>query len=152
MVPIKYRLLKFVAASKIEMKRDVIAAGFCSRGQNTAEGGRGRRGYRCRQYNGSGKQERFPWRVPGISSPSSEPAQRRCGGQAKGVDRRGRRYQQRDHHGNPGGHDQDHGLIAKIDIPTEQILIKAHIVETTKSMARDLGIKWGLLQTVDRKP
>jgi type II secretory pathway component HofQ len=25
-------------------------------------------------------------------------------------------------------------------------------VETTKSMARDLGIKWGLLQTVDRKP
>jgi len=34
-------------------------------------------------------------------------------------------------------------LIERIDKPTEQILIKANIVETTKSTARDLGIKWG---------
>jgi type IV pilus assembly protein PilQ len=34
-------------------------------------------------------------------------------------------------------------FIAKVDKPTAQILIKANIVETTKSMARDLGITWG---------
>jgi type IV pilus assembly protein PilQ len=34
-------------------------------------------------------------------------------------------------------------IIEKIDQPTSQILIKANIVETTKSMARDLGITWG---------
>jgi type IV pilus assembly protein PilQ len=34
-------------------------------------------------------------------------------------------------------------MIAKIDIPTNQILIKANIVETTKSTARNLGIQWG---------
>jgi len=34
-------------------------------------------------------------------------------------------------------------MIAKIDIPTDQILIKANIVETTKNTARDLGIQWG---------
>ena len=34
-------------------------------------------------------------------------------------------------------------IIEKIDKPTPQILIKANIVETSKGMARDLGIKWG---------
>ena len=34
-------------------------------------------------------------------------------------------------------------IIQKIDKPTPQIYIKAHIVETTKDMARDLGIQWG---------
>lgn len=34
-------------------------------------------------------------------------------------------------------------IIEKLDKPTPQVLIKAHIVETTKSVARDLGIKWG---------
>jgi len=34
-------------------------------------------------------------------------------------------------------------IIQKIDKPTPQIYIKAHIVETTKEMARDLGIQWG---------
>ena len=34
-------------------------------------------------------------------------------------------------------------IIEKIDRPTPQILIKANIVETTKSVARDLGIMWG---------
>ena len=34
-------------------------------------------------------------------------------------------------------------IIEKLDKPTPQILIKAHIVETTKSVARDLGIMWG---------
>ena len=34
-------------------------------------------------------------------------------------------------------------IIEKIDRPTAQILIKANIVETTKGVARDLGILWG---------
>lgn len=34
-------------------------------------------------------------------------------------------------------------VIEKIDRPTPQILIKANIVETTKTTARDLGIQWG---------
>jgi type IV pilus assembly protein PilQ len=34
-------------------------------------------------------------------------------------------------------------IIKKIDKPTAQIQIKANIVETTKDMARQLGIQWG---------
>jgi len=34
-------------------------------------------------------------------------------------------------------------IIEKLDKPTAQIKIKANIVETTKSTARDLGIMWG---------
>lgn len=34
-------------------------------------------------------------------------------------------------------------IIARLDQPTPQILIEAHIVETTRTTARDLGIKWG---------
>lgn len=34
-------------------------------------------------------------------------------------------------------------VIEKIDRPTPQIQIKANIVETTKTTARDLGIQWG---------
>jgi len=34
-------------------------------------------------------------------------------------------------------------IIEKLDKSTPQILIKANIVETSKSVARDLGIKWG---------
>ncbi|HEX7416224.1 MAG TPA: secretin N-terminal domain-containing protein [Smithellaceae bacterium] len=34
-------------------------------------------------------------------------------------------------------------IIEKLDRPTPQILIKANIVETTKEIARDLGIMWG---------
>ena len=34
-------------------------------------------------------------------------------------------------------------MIEEIDKPTHQVLIKADIVETTKTTARDLGIQWG---------
>ena len=34
-------------------------------------------------------------------------------------------------------------MIVKTDIPTDQVLIKANIVETTKTMARTVGIQWG---------
>ncbi len=34
-------------------------------------------------------------------------------------------------------------IIEKLDKPTQQVLIKANIVETTKTVARDLGVMWG---------
>ena len=39
-------------------------------------------------------------------------------------------------------------VIQKIDKPTPQILIKANIVETTKEVARDLGVQWGGLKNI----
>jgi len=45
------------------------------------------------------------------------------------------------------GVEQDIGkigrLLARLDAPRAQIKLKAHIVETTKEVARDLGILWG---------
>ena len=34
-------------------------------------------------------------------------------------------------------------IIEKIDKPTPQIQIKAHIIETTQNVARELGVQWG---------
>jgi type IV pilus assembly protein PilQ len=34
-------------------------------------------------------------------------------------------------------------MIVKTDVPTDQVLIKANIIETTKTMARSVGIQWG---------
>ncbi len=34
-------------------------------------------------------------------------------------------------------------LVEKLDLPTPQILIEAHIVEATSSTARELGVQWG---------
>lgn len=44
---------------------------------------------------------------------------------------------------NPKDMDSILSFIEKVDKPTAQILIKANIVETTKSTARNLGIQWG---------
>lgn len=38
-------------------------------------------------------------------------------------------------------------VIEEVDKPTPQILIKANIVETTKNVARDLGVMWGGMYT-----
>lgn len=38
-------------------------------------------------------------------------------------------------------------LVRELDKPTSQILIEAHIIETTKDTARELGIQWGALTT-----
>jgi type IV pilus assembly protein PilQ len=40
-------------------------------------------------------------------------------------------------------------LIEALDRPTPQILIEANIVETTKEVARDLGVQWGGLSQSD---
>ncbi|OQX64267.1 MAG: hypothetical protein B5M56_00300 [Desulfococcus sp. 4484_241] len=39
--------------------------------------------------------------------------------------------------------DQCAALLKEIDRPTRQVLIEAHIVETTKDTARKLGVQWG---------
>lgn len=39
-------------------------------------------------------------------------------------------------------------LIQELDRPTPQVLIEAHIVEATKTTARDLGVQWGGLGKV----
>jgi type IV pilus assembly protein PilQ len=39
--------------------------------------------------------------------------------------------------------DQMIPLIQELDRPTPQVLIEAHIVEATKTAARDLGVQWG---------
>lgn len=41
------------------------------------------------------------------------------------------------------GIEQCAALIRQIDRPTRQVLIEAHIVETSKDTARQLGIQWG---------
>jgi type IV pilus assembly protein PilQ len=41
------------------------------------------------------------------------------------------------------GIDAARDLIAKLDVPTPQVLIESNIVEATDTFARDLGIQWG---------
>lgn len=40
-------------------------------------------------------------------------------------------------------------LVEKVDIPNEQVVIEARIVETTKNFSRQLGIRWGFLGQAD---
>lgn len=42
-------------------------------------------------------------------------------------------------------------LVEKLDLPTPQILIEAHIVEANSSTARELGIQWGGQYQIDSK-
>ena len=37
------------------------------------------------------------------------------------------------------------GLIQRLDKPTPQVLIEAHIVEANRDVARELGVQWGFL-------
>ena len=41
------------------------------------------------------------------------------------------------------GIDAARDLVAKLDVPTPQILIESNIVEATDTFSRDLGIQWG---------
>ncbi|MBI2963861.1 MAG: AMIN domain-containing protein [Deltaproteobacteria bacterium] len=42
-----------------------------------------------------------------------------------------------------GGIDAARDLVAKLDVPTPQVLIESNIVEATDTFTRDLGIQWG---------
>jgi type IV pilus assembly protein PilQ len=152
-VPIKYRLLKDVANKKIDMKRDVIAAGaavsgpaaqgadavpvaaVADKGAADASAGRTIVGTGTRMVKMEGAGDFFAF-LQSLLSVDSEGRQRGWIGADADTNSviitatRSDMVKIMD-------------MIARIDIPTEQILIKANIVETTKSMARDLGIKWG---------
>ena len=40
-------------------------------------------------------------------------------------------------------------LVEKLDIPADQVVIEARIVETTKNFSRELGVSWGFLGQAD---
>jgi type IV pilus assembly protein PilQ len=41
-------------------------------------------------------------------------------------------------------------IVERLDKPTPQVLIEAHIVEANRDVARELGIRWGFLGKADR--
>ena len=158
-VPIKYRMLQFI--KKIEMKRDVLVTGA---GKESASGVGGLKASSFDDkaepsLDGSG-QPRKESRVP---SYRDETATRKVSMEGAGdfiqllqsllstdADGKQRGWI---------GADADTNsiiitairrdlysimdMIAKMDVPTDQILIKANIVEATKTTARNLGIQWG---------
>lgn len=136
-VPIKYRLLRDVTGKKIDLKRDVIASGASVPALPSpgapAGAAPGDQGSRKVAMEGAGD---FFALLQSLLSVNSEGKQRGWIGadaDTNSVIITATRADMT----------KVMGMIAKIDVPTEQILIKAHIVETTKSMARDLGIRWG---------
>ena len=145
-VPIKYRLLKFVTVNKIDMKRDVIVGGSVvesaprsldgSMQQKTNFAGAGALAdTRTQKVSMEGAGDFFALLQSFLSS-DSEGKQRGWIGADADTNSIIITAIKRDMA-------KIMDMIAKIDIPTDQILIKANIVETTKSMARDLGITWG---------
>jgi type IV pilus assembly protein PilQ len=43
-------------------------------------------------------------------------------------------------------------IIERLDKPTPQVLIEAHIVEANRDVARELGVQWGFLGKADHGP
>jgi type IV pilus assembly protein PilQ len=138
-VPIKYRMLKDVFKSKIEIKRDVILGG--ARGSLT--GISGARGLtpssidetRTQKVSVEGAGD-FIQLLQSFLSTDSEGKQMGWIGADATTNSVIITAIKRDL-------DSIVDMIAKTDIPTDQILIKANIVETTKNTARNLGIQWG---------
>ncbi len=158
-VPIKYRMLQFI--KKIEMKRDVLIAGAS---RDTAPGVGALKALQSDDradlsLDGSGQQKKEA-KTPGYRDETSS---RKVTMEGAGdfiqllqsllsTDGDGK---QRGWIGADADtnsiiitairHDMYSimDMIAKMDVPTDQILIKANIVEATKTTARNLGIQWG---------
>ena len=157
-VPIKYRLLKFVAATKIDIKGE---ARVSSRELNTGSGDL----KASISSGGSAKADGGVQQSKDFAGAAAVEGKR-----TEKVSLEGagdffallQSFLSLDAEGNPRGWigadadtnsviitaiksdmDKIMDMIAKTDIPTDQILIKANIVETTKSTARNLGIQWG---------
>jgi len=158
-VPIKYRLLQFI--KKIEMKRDVLISGV---GKESAPGAGSSKASQLDEksdlsMDGSGPQKKD---VKGAGY-RDETATKKVSIEGAGdfiqllqsllsTDADGKQR------GWIGADPETNSIIitaikrdlysimdmiAKMDIPTDQILIKANIVQTTKKTARNLGIQWG---------
>ncbi|MBM4315190.1 MAG: type IV pilus secretin PilQ, partial [Deltaproteobacteria bacterium] len=158
-VPIKYRMLQFI--KKIEMKRDVLVSGA---GKESAIGAGSLKGLSSDDKSDLlGDMSGQPKKEPKIPSYRDETATRKVSMEGAGdfiqllqsllsTDADGKQRGwigadadtnsiiitavKRDMH-------SILDMIAKMDVPTDQILIKANIVETTKQTARNLGIQWG---------
>ena len=157
-VPIKYRLLKFVATSKIEIKSDTrVSRRESATGTGNLKGSISAGG--SASLGGGVQQSKdFAGAASGQTTKAEKISLEGFGDFFAVL----QRLLSIDAEDNPRGwigadadtnsviitaikSDMDKiiDMIAKIDIQTDQVLIKANIVETTKSMARDLGITWG---------
>ncbi|MBA4423551.1 MAG: hypothetical protein C0390_10735, partial [Syntrophus sp. (in: bacteria)] len=168
-VPIKYRMLKYAAASakeekKVDFKKDILlgsTSGETTAGADSPPGARPADG--SAPLSGANLQQTRLYAASGVRGETAT---------AKEVDETKiadayfiqflQNYLSRDAAGKRRGwigadadtnsviitaikRDMDIilDMIAKTDITTDQVLIKANIVETTKSMARTVGIQWG---------
>ena len=158
-VPIKYRMLQFI--KKIEMKRDVLISGV------SKESGTGAGNLKASpsddrselSVDGSGQQKKEAKAAGYKSDTTTQKVSMEGAGDfiqllqsflSTDADGKQRGWIGADADTNSiiitaikSDLDKIMGMIAKMDIPTDQILIKANIVETTKSTARNLGIQWG---------
>ena len=168
-VPIKYRMLKYAAASakeekKVDFKKDILlgnTSGETTVGADTPPGSRPADG--SAPVSGANLQQT---RLFAASGAPDGAAAAKAGEEKKVEDTYFiqflQNYLSRDAEGKRRGwiaadadtnsviitaikRDMDiiMDMIAKTDIPTDQVLIKANIVETTKTMARTVGIQWG---------
>lgn len=138
-VPIKYRLLKDVFKSKIEIKRDVLlggakesAAGAVS-SKKTTPLSIDETKTKTVSVEGAGD---FIQLLQSFLSTDAEGKQLGWIGADADTNSIIVTAVKRDLYGILD-------MIAKMDIPTDQIMIKANIVETSKTTARNLGIQWG---------
>jgi len=138
-VPIKYRLLKDVFKSKIEIKRDVLLGGA----KESATGAGSLKKLTSASIDETKKQTvsvegagDFIQLLQSFLSTDAEGKQIGWIGADADTNSIIITAVKRDFYGILD-------MIAKMDIPTDQILIKANIVEATKTTARNLGIQWG---------
>ncbi len=138
-VPIKYRLLKDVFKSKIEIKRDVFLGGNRESATGTGSSKKttplsiDETKTKTVSVEGAGD---FIQLLQSFLSTDAEGKQLGWIGADADTNSIIITAVKRDLYGILD-------MIAKMDIPTDQILIKANIVEATKTTARNLGIQWG---------
>jgi type IV pilus secretin PilQ/predicted competence protein len=157
-VPIKYRLLQFI--KKIEMKRDVLITGV---GKESVAGAGNLKGSTSDgpelSLDGGGQQKKDTKAAGAKGETTTQKVSMEGAGDfiqllqsflSTDADGKQRGWIGADPETNSlivtaskNDLDKIMDMIAKTDIPTNQILIKANIVETTKSTARNLGIQWG---------
>ncbi|MCX5825201.1 MAG: secretin and TonB N-terminal domain-containing protein [Deltaproteobacteria bacterium] len=158
-VPIKYRMLQFI--KKIDMKRDVLITGV---GKESAAGAGNLKASPSDDKSepsadGSGQQKKDAKAAGYRNDTTTQKVSMEGAGDfiqllqsllSTDADGKQRGWIGADPETNSliitaskNDLDKIMDMIAKTDIPTDQILIKANIVETTKDTARNLGIQWG---------
>ena len=158
-VPIKYRMLQFI--KKIDMKRDVLISGVSKESATGADNLKVSPSDDRSELSvdGSGQQKRDAKAAGYRDDTTTQKVSMEGAGDfiqllqsflSTDADGKQRGWIGADPETNSliitaskNDLDKIMDMIAKMDIPTDQILIKANIVETTKNTARNLGIQWG---------